>query len=134
MITASCSKCIGAMADAALQQAISARDKQVTSLLSNPSAAVKAALVDPPYTATEGETRKLSVKVVVKAIGSVPEKEVPAVIDALDGDERDVLMKYLYRGMEEAESCNQLLKWHGILTDKAGNGCIMRALSETTRL
>lgn len=122
------------MADAALQQAISARDKQVTSLLSNPSAAVKAALVDPPYTATEGETRKLSVKVVVKAIGSVPEKEVPAVIDALDGDERDVLMKYLYRGMEEAESCNQLLKWHGILTDKAGNGCIMRALSETTRL
>lgn len=78
--------------------------------------------------------QKLSVKVVVKAIGSVPEKEVPAVIDALDGDERDVLMKYLYRGMEEAESCNQLLKWHGILTDKAGNGCIMRALSETTRL
>jgi hypothetical protein len=66
------------------------------------------------------------------------------VIDSLTDDEKDVLMKYLYRGLEEArkfastmissrflsgleltfseyfqaESCNQLLKWHGILTEK----------------
>jgi len=65
------------------------------------------------------------------------------VIDCLTDDEKDVLMKYLYRGLEEArnsesttisrflsgleltfseyfqaESCNQLLKWHGILTEK----------------
>jgi len=45
------------MADAQLLQAIGSRDKQVSSLLANPSAAVKAALVDPPYTATEAETR-----------------------------------------------------------------------------
>ncbi len=76
----------------------------------------------------------MSAKVVVKAIGVVPDKEVGAVIDSLTGDERDILMKYLYRGLEEAESCNQLLKWHGILTEKAGNGCIMRALSESNRL
>jgi actin related protein 2/3 complex subunit 5 len=76
----------------------------------------------------------MSAKVVVKAIGTVPEKDVGAVIDSLTGDEKDVLMKYLYRGLEEAESCNQLLKWHGILTERAGSGCIMRALSESTRL
>ena len=46
-----------AMADAALQQAIAARDKQVSGLLANPSGAVKASLADPPYAATEGETR-----------------------------------------------------------------------------
>ncbi len=66
------------------------------------------------------------------------------MIDSLTDDEKDVLMKYLYRGLEEArnsestmissrflsgleltfseyfqaESCNQLLKWHGILTEK----------------
>jgi hypothetical protein len=45
------------MADSEIQQAIAARDKQVTSLLSNPSGALKAALADPPYTATESETR-----------------------------------------------------------------------------
>ena len=78
--------------------------------------------------------QKQSVKVVVKAIGAVPEKDAGSVIDSLTDDEKDILMKYLYRGLEEAESCNQLLKWHGILAEKAGNGCIMRALSETTRL
>ena len=72
-------------------------------------------------------------KVVVKALGAVPDKEVGAVIDSLTDDEKDILMKYLYRGLE-AESSNQLLKWHGILTEKAGSGCIMRALSESTRL
>ncbi len=45
------------MADAELQAAIAARDKQVAALLSNPSGAVKAALADPPYTAADGETR-----------------------------------------------------------------------------
>jgi actin related protein 2/3 complex subunit 5 len=79
-------------------------------------------------------SQKLSVKVVVKAIGAVPEKDVGGVIDSLTDDEKDVLMKYLYRGLEESESCNALLKWHGVLTERAGNGCIMRALSETTRL
>jgi len=74
------------------------------------------------------------VKVVVKALGAVPDKEVGAVIESLTDDEKDILMKYLYRGLEEAESSNQLLKWHGILTEKAGSGCIMRALSESTRL
>ena len=72
-------------------------------------------------------------KVVVKALGAVPDKEVGAVIESLTDDEKDILMKYLYRGLE-AESSNQLLKWHGILTEKAGSGCIMRALSESTRL
>jgi hypothetical protein len=45
------------MGDAVLQQAIAARDKQVSSLLSDPANAVKAALADPPYTATESDTR-----------------------------------------------------------------------------
>jgi hypothetical protein len=45
------------MGDAELQAAIAARDKQVAALLSNPSAAVKAALADPPYTATSIDTK-----------------------------------------------------------------------------
>ena len=45
------------MADVELQRSIAARDKQVTGLLSNPSGALKAALADPPYAATENETR-----------------------------------------------------------------------------
>mmetsp|Transcript_6146 Transcript_6146/g.12123 ORF Transcript_6146/g.12123 Transcript_6146/m.12123 type:complete len:124 (-) Transcript_6146:695-1066(-) len=117
-----------------LREAIASRDKQVTSLLSTPPAAVKAALTDPPYTSESDETRKMSAKVVVKALVAVPEKEIGSVIAGLSGTEQDLLMKYIYRALEGSESSQQLLKWHAVLTEKAGMGCIMRALSESQRV
>ncbi|EKX45959.1 hypothetical protein GUITHDRAFT_70882 [Guillardia theta CCMP2712] len=114
--------------------AIQAREKQVLQLLSRPSAALKAALTDPPYSAKSPDVRKSSMKVVVKAIQGVQEKEIAGVIDELSGEEQDVLMKYLYRGLEEVEACNSLLKWHAILTEKAGVGCIMRVLADRNKL
>ena len=131
--------------------AIQAREKQVLQLLSRPSAALKAALTDPPYSAKSPDVRvrggggeefrvlkksrqKSSMKVVVKAIQGVAEKEIAGVIDELSGEEQDVLMKYLYRGLEEVEACNSLLKWHAILTEKAGVGCIMRVLADRNKL
>lgn len=40
-----------------------------------------------------------SVKVVAKALGAVPEKEIGAVIGGLDGEEQALLMKYIYRSV-----------------------------------
>mmetsp|Transcript_20803 Transcript_20803/g.57290 ORF Transcript_20803/g.57290 Transcript_20803/m.57290 type:complete len:122 (+) Transcript_20803:3-368(+) len=120
--------------DSELIEQIAAREKVVATLLSKPSAAVKAALADPPYGATSDSTRKRSAQVVIKAISSVPEKEVATVIEGLTEEEHDILMKYLYRGLEGTESNAQLLRWHGALTEKAGLGCIMRALQTTNRL
>ena len=45
-----------------------------------------------------------------------------------------VLMKYLYRGLEGTECNAQLLRWHCALTEKAGMGCIMRALQPANRV
>lgn len=70
----------------------------------------------------------------MKALALVPEKDIPSVVDSLSGAEQDLLMKYIYRGMEGGESCNQLLRWHAVLTEKAGMGCIMRALAESQRV
>ena len=78
--------------------------------------------------------QKLSAKVVIKAICAVPEKDVSAVLETLSELEHDILMKYLYRALESTESNAQLLRWHGALTEKAGLGCIMRALQPTNRL
>jgi hypothetical protein len=39
-------------------------------------------------------------------------------------------MKYVFRGLAEAESCAALLKWHGALVDVAGLGCIVRAMTD----
>jgi hypothetical protein len=133
-------------------------------LSKQPVEAVKAALVDPPYNAAADSIRvifpirtslrafncicsdarfwfrtcfwlqKQSAKVVIKALCAVPEKDIPATIDGLSEAEHDILMKYLYRGLEGTDSNAQLLKWHGALTEKAGLGCIMRALQTTNRL
>jgi actin related protein 2/3 complex subunit 5 len=52
------------------------------------------------------------------------------VIDGLSGEEQDALMRYLYCGLADREACSQLLEWHGALTEKAGMGCVMRALAD----
>ncbi|KAJ1491085.1 actin-related protein 2/3 complex subunit 5 [Baffinella frigidus] len=111
-------------------EAVTAREKQVAALLANPTAAVKASLVDPPYGCPSEDVRRQSGKVVVKAIGAVAKKDIVGVIEGLSGEEQDALMKYLYRGLAEKESCAQLLEWHGVLAEKAGMGCIMRALAD----
>jgi len=39
-------------------------------------------------------------------------------------------MKYVFRGLAEADACAVLLKWHGVLADVAGLGCIVRAMTD----
>jgi len=39
-------------------------------------------------------------------------------------------MKYIYRGLAEAESCGTLLKWHGVVVEVAGLGPIVRAMTD----
>jgi hypothetical protein len=38
------------------------------------------------------------------------------------------LMKYLYRGLRTPENSATLLKFHAMLLEKAGMGCIVRAI------
>lgn len=49
-------------------------------------------------------------------------------------DTRCAALRYVYRGLETGEQSTQLFKWHASLTEKAGMGCIMRALSEKQRV
>eukprot|EP00282_Hemiselmis_andersenii_P002058 CAMPEP_0114148918 /NCGR_PEP_ID=MMETSP0043_2-20121206/21882_1 /TAXON_ID=464988 /ORGANISM="Hemiselmis andersenii, Strain CCMP644" /LENGTH=103 /DNA_ID=CAMNT_0001243527 /DNA_START=77 /DNA_END=388 /DNA_ORIENTATION=- len=99
-------------------------------------AAVKAALANPPYGAPE-EIKVASAKSVGKALGGVPDKEIEVVVKGLEAEEQAVLMKFLYRGLESSDgqqSSTLLLKWHGVLTEKAGMGLISRVLSESDTL
>ena len=96
---------------------------------------------------------------VFRVIAAVRERETKTVIDGLESSECDVLMKvrnadsgtsrcahsfvrlpmscahhrykYLYKGLELANNCGAMLKWHELLTAKAGQGTIMRAMTDT---
>ncbi len=53
-----------------------------------------------------------------------------AALGALSDDNLDTLMKYVYRGLADAKDCSALLKWHAAVVEKAGHGCIIRAMTE----
>ncbi len=71
--------------------------------------------------------------VVMNAIKRV--KDVDAAVEALDLGSCDILMKYLYRGMRvNVEDAGLLLRWHGIVTKRAGVSCIVRVLADRKTL
>lgn len=66
--------------------------------------------------------------VVAQAIMSIKERDMDSTLDGLDDEGRSKLMKYVYKGMINAENSSSLLKWHGKLVAKDGVGIICRAL------
>ncbi|TYH41833.1 hypothetical protein ES332_D11G021200v1 [Gossypium tomentosum] len=60
-------------------------------------------------------------------------KDVEGMLRSLDPQYYDILMKYIYRGLSTGNrtTCDQCLKIHEKLTEKAGFGCILRSLADT---
>ena len=75
--------------------------------------------------------------VVGRALVSVKETDIEGAVGALSLDDCDVLMKYIYRGLgsqhKEQTFYTTLLKWHPVVLKKAGQGSIIRAISEVGR-
>jgi actin related protein 2/3 complex subunit 5 len=69
-------------------------------------------------------------QVVLKALTACRDDELKLIIQDLPEDLCDNLMKFLYKGLGLADSSGQLLKAHMHLTEKAGLGCIMRAMTD----
>ncbi|KAK9266149.1 hypothetical protein L1049_001633 [Liquidambar formosana] len=60
-------------------------------------------------------------------------KDVDGMFFSLDPEYYDILMKYLYRGLSTGDrpTCDQCLRIHEKLTERAGLGCILRSLADT---
>lgn len=67
---------------------------------------------------------------VVSVLAAIKEADMKKNVDNLNPDELDVLMKYIYKGLEDGENSTALLKWHAAVSEKGGLGCIVRALAE----
>lgn len=115
---------------------IQARAKEVDAFLtkSNGKDAVLAAINDPPLGSKSEEAKTLNYKTVLRALTTVKEAEVPAVIAEVQKKYGNVgvdnLMKYVCRGLSEAESCGTLLKWHGAIVEHSGMGPIVRVMTD----
>jgi actin related protein 2/3 complex subunit 5 len=68
----------------------------------------------------------------MSVLTNIKETEMGGAVSSLNEDNLDVLMKYIYRGLADAKDCSVLLKWHAICVEKAGLGCIIRAMTESS--
>ncbi|KAI0027609.1 arp2/3 complex [Vararia minispora EC-137] len=91
-------------------------------------------LEDPPYGPNVEEAKNLTLQTLVTVLNSTKSADIANVVKALSPDVQDSLMKYLYKGMAIPGwgdvSGSVLLNWHEKLTEAAGLGCIVRAMTD----
>ncbi|KAG0327619.1 hypothetical protein BG004_002737 [Podila humilis] len=112
---------------------VNSRAQEVRSLLQHGSnaAALSKALENPPYGRDLEAAKARNTQTVMEVLNSI-KAEVPQLVKGLTPEEQDVLMKYLYAGMAVPEQNNSgvLLGWHEKLTEVAGQGCIVRVITD----
>jgi len=76
--------------------------------------------------------REQVAELMLKVILNVKSSEIESVVDTLDLDEIDVLMRYIYYGFEHPVdgSSTHLLTWHDKACGRGGLGSIVRILTE----
>ncbi|SYW81843.1 uncharacterized protein UHO2_00348 [Ustilago hordei] len=92
-------------------------------------------LTDYPYGPNVVEAKTITLQSLLEIVNSTKSSDIPAAVKATSLYQRDALMKYLYKGLElggeeEGINCAVLLGWHERLTEVAGTGCIVRAMSD----
>ncbi|EPS96076.1 arp2/3 complex [Fomitopsis schrenkii] len=105
------------------------------SLARGDTAGALAAVLDgAPYGPNVEEAKNLNLQTVVSILNSTKATEILNIVRVLSPDAQDTLMKYLYKGMALPGwgdvSGSVLLGWHEKLTEAAGTGCIVRAMTD----
>jgi hypothetical protein len=97
---------------------------------SKPVEALRVALQDAPLASKDASLKQANYELILTALQSVAQNDdqIRAFLEICDADSADVLMKYLYRGLRTPENSATLLKFHAMLLEKAGMGCIVRAI------
>ena len=119
----------GAGDEAAAREALfgsqlGARQERVRSLL-------RAALADPPLASKDAALKQANFELIMQAVQACAAKEAQMALfleSLCDADAADYLMKVVYRGLKTPDASALLLRLHAQLLEKAGMGCIVRAI------
>ncbi|BGP57936.1 hypothetical protein JCM8202_004631 [Rhodotorula sphaerocarpa] len=120
-------------------------DKQVRSLVQrgDTAGALAEALAEGrwPYGddargAEISQAKSTALATVLSILNQTRSTDIPQLVQALSPDQHVLLMKYLYKAMENLgdTSGNVVLGWHEKLTEVAGIGCIVRVMSDRRRV
>jgi len=97
----------------------------------NAKDAVLKSLENPPFNANNQKVKDTNAQTVLDALNAVKSADIAGVVSAMNVDQRDVLMKYIYRGLAEPEKfpSDKLLAWHAQVIESGGLGHIVRVLT-----
>ena len=84
--------------------------------------AAKIALQNPPFSSKNAGLTAESAQLVVRVLSRLNDADLKAFVGALSIDEADVLMKYVYRGLQTPEKSATLFRVHAELVEKHGEG------------
>ena len=112
-----------------------AKSKQVKALLSRGSYAdsLSLALADPPYNSDVEDAKSFNLATILEVLTAVKQAQISNIVQALDIDQQDVLVKYLYKAMSQSQSqvhSGILLAWFEKTIDITGLGPIIRYMSD----
>jgi len=114
-----------------------ARDDKVRNLLikNDRANALIASLEDAPLGCKDAQVKKQSADIVASVLSTTKDNEIAGLVEKLDNNQLDILMKYIYKCLESGEQNSvPLFKWHKEVLDKAGMGSIIRVLTERKTL
>ncbi|ELU10172.1 hypothetical protein CAPTEDRAFT_17923 [Capitella teleta] len=93
--------------------------------------ALKYVLQNAPVTSKDKNVKKQAFDLCLRVLLSFKSSEIDEAVKSLDQPEVDMLMKYIYRGFDNADGANaQLLTWHEKTFSVGGSGSIVRVLTD----
>nr|SVE73286.1 EOG090X0HLA [Ceriodaphnia reticulata] len=98
--------------------------------------ALKTVLRNAPISSRNQMVKDAALNVVMLVLLSVKSAQMEEAVNALDREQLDILMKYIYRGFETPSegSSGHLLAWHEKVHAVAGVGSIVRVLTDKKRV
>ncbi|TKY86040.1 hypothetical protein EX895_004865 [Sporisorium graminicola] len=118
-----------------------AKSTEVRSLIGrgDTAGALTLVLSDYPYGPNVEDAKHLTLQSLLEIVNSTKSSDISSAVKSISIDQRDALMKYLYKGLElggegESINCAVLLGWHERLTEVAGTGCIVRVMADRRRV
>jgi len=98
--------------------------------------ALKNVLQNAPVGNKNQQAKDASLTLAMRVMMSIKTSQIDGALNNLDNEQRDVLMKYIYRGFEVPNdgSSAHLLIWHEKVFNIAGIGSIVRVLTDKKKV
>ena len=88
-------------------------------------------LASAPAGSKDASQKQAHADQVFAALDKIADSKIDVTVDAMTPDAGDVLLKYVYKGLETpSDRTAALFKWQAKLAEKFGVGSIVRVLSD----